>query len=651
MYNDEASAWLIWLVACTDGLGGAAFALADMGSGRPTFLKELNTVGKSLGCQRYSWGCNVCELNTLAGRGVKPVDVKADVTPRLDRDAFLTEKAAVTDLAKLRKCVRKVIASELEVKPTWGATDAYWTRRWLYTKAGSHTRRIEDIMFGERLPLPTQPTRREFAEAVKENVVALGSPEVHAGFSEKEEHGKTRAIYGCDSRSYFTFDYLLRPVEAVWRNRRVLLDPGRRPQSVLYDQLHKKAGSRYMLDFDDFNSQHELEAMKMVIEESCRGAPDHVLEWAIASWDNMYIHYKGKDGVDRSGKMVGTLPSGHRATTFVNTILNAAYCLYVMDGEDLAVEAYHCGDDVVMFGQDQPISKIIKEFINSPFRVNPAKQSVGESVGEFLRVAFTPTQARGYSARAISSMVSGNWVTDNRLDRNAYVETMVRNLWTVAARSGCSRLGTVCISSLRRRVPELALYAQDLVTHSVSWNGTPVMVAPEGLKVRVIRSEGGRVRVPVQLPQYSNASDDFLHNHIDFALLKESGITPGQVRHALRRACVKPRLEGADRGLSVWTDDTSDVSTLPFNYLMRSHSREDKSYGEAFNVLAQLFSKVHWRRIISAVRGITSDPVSVTGNSEWPVCANYDVPFADAMAMRKRLSQCVNLAVYYPVRV
>lgn len=651
MFNDEASAWLLWLVATHESLGAEAFALADIGSGRPKFLKLLNTFAKSLGSQRYDWGCNVCELNTLSGRGVAPVDVDADVRPRIDLDAFLLNKAAVCDLGKLRKCIKKVVASEIEVQPKWGDVASYWSRRWLYTKSGSHTRRIEDIMFGARLDLPSQPTRREFAEAVNVNVVAFGDPEVHAGLSMKEEHGKTRAIYGCDTRSYYTFDYLLRPVEAVWRNRRVLLDPGRRPQSVLYEELRSKSGCRYMLDFDDFNSQHELAAMRMVIEEACAGAPPDVLRWALDSWDAMYIHYRDEQGEDKCARMVGTLPSGHRATTFVNTILNAAYCLYVMDGEELKVDAFHCGDDVVMFGQDGPVCDIIKRFLQSPFRVNNAKQSVGESVGEFLRVAFTTTQARGYSARAIASTVSGNWVTENRLDRTAYVETLVRNLWTVAARSGCSRFGTVFISSLRRRVPELSAYADGLVTHSISWNGTPVLTAYEEQRVRVLRSDGGRVRVPTALPSNSHASDDFLHNHIDFALLKESGITPGQVRHALRRACVKPRGIGEERGLTVHSDDTAQVTTLPFNYLMRSHSRQDKSYGEAFNVLSQLFSKVHWRRIISAVRGVTSDPVSVTGMSEWPVCSNYDVPFSDAMVMRKRLSQCVNLAVYYPVRV
>lgn len=652
MYNDEASSWLIWLCATTPKLHHRSFAICEVLSGRRKTLKRLTTVAKSLGCQRLPWGRDICELNTLAGRGVAPVDILKDVRTRVDKAAFLKEKAAVCDPVLLRECIRRVINDEITVKPQWGDVETYWTRRWLYTKSGSHTRRIEDIMFGNRLDLPDQPTRREFAEAVDSCVVALGQPEVHAGFSEKEEHGTTRAIYGCDTRSYFTFDYLLRPVEAVWRNRRVLLDPGRRPQSVLYNEFKDKPGYRYMLDFDDYNSQHELSAMRMVIEEACRDAPPHVLQWCIASWDAMFIHYKHPEtGSNCVAQMVGTLPSGHRATTFVNTILNAAYCLYVQDNEPKALDSYHCGDDVIIFGPASAIDDMILRVSRSPFRINPAKQSVGVCVGEFLRVAFTKNSAGGYGARAIASMVSGNWVTENRLDRISYVETMVRNLWTICSRFENDRLGTVGVSSLRRRVPELSAYAEGLCTHSISWGGSPVRTVSEGTVARVLRPQGGKARVPVTLPKHSFASDDFLHNHIDFSLLKESGITPGMVRHALRRACVKPREVGAERSMTFHSDDTAQITTLPFHHVMHSQSRADKSYGEAFNVLSQLFSKVHWQRIIAAVRGITSDSVSVTGNMDWPVASDYSVPFSDAMALRKKLSQCVNLAVNYPVRV
>jgi hypothetical protein len=652
MYNDQASSWLVWLVASFSHLGASAFAICEMFSGREKCLKGLNTYGKSIGVQQHEWGRDVCELTTMAGRGVAPVDAVADVRTRVDVDAFLTEKAAVCDKGLLRKCIARVVASELQVEPQWGDKDVYWTRRWLYTKSGSHTRRIEDIMFGERLDLPPQPTRREFAEAVEESVVAVGRPEVHAGFSEKEEHGKTRAIYGCDTRSYYTFDYLLRPVEAAWRNKRVLLDPGRNPQSSLYATLKDKPGYRYMLDFDDFNSQHEIWAMQEVIRCACKDAPPEVLSWALESWENMYIHLNAVgDRAATCEKMVGTLPSGHRATTFVNTILNAAYCLYAAGGEAPSIESYHCGDDMVAFGPRSEMDRYVKQICESPFRINPSKQSIGLHVGEFLRVAFTKKLAGGYGARAIASMVSGNWVTENRLDRKSYVETMLRNLWTICCRFGGDKLGTLGVSSLRRRVPELSTYAEALCTHRISWGGSPVNLAEIGTKIRVMRSTGGRARVKEELPRVCHASSDFLHNHIDFSLLEDTGITPGMVKHALRRASVKPRSIGEDRALIYHTDDTADVSSMPFSTAIAQYARADKSYGEAFTVLSQLFSKVHWSSIVSAIHGVTTDSVSVTGLMDWPVCSTYDVPYSDAMAVRKRMSQCINLIISYPVRV
>lgn len=106
MLNDQASSWLIWLTGAVPNCGMDAYALCAVFSGRPKHLKALNTVGKAIGCQKHVWGRDICELTTLAGRGVAPVDPDDDVRTRVELEPFLEEKAAVCDPVLLRKCIK-----------------------------------------------------------------------------------------------------------------------------------------------------------------------------------------------------------------------------------------------------------------------------------------------------------------------------------------------------------------------------------------------------------------------------------------------------------------------------------------------------------------------------------------------------------------
>jgi hypothetical protein len=518
------------------------------------------------------------------------------------------------------------------------------------TRPGAHSRYAEDKWLGERVELPTRPTRREFAEQVDVNLVALGSPRVDAGLSEKEEHGKTRAIYGCDTRSYYTFDYLLQPVEAVWRSRRTMLDPGRRLQSTLYPELAKRPGVRYMLDFDDFNSQHELWAMKEVIRVACEGAPQKVLQWALDSWDNMFVHYY-EDGVVKEQRMVGTLPSGHRATTFVNTILNRAYCLYAAGGEMRNLDSYHCGDDVIVFGPEPDISEYVIQVDKSPFRINAAKQSVGFSVGEFLRVSFTDAEACGYPARAIASTVSGNWVTDNRLDKKSYVETLLRGVWTANCRFRTQGLGRALETSLKRKVPELGCMVTHLLEHKWSFGGSPVSSAETGDGVVVVRCTGGEAKYSRERLKHTYATDDFMRNHIDFTMLAATDYTPGQLRSMLIRASTKPRGTIEETPMSFITERSNRWYPADLRSVSALVSRSDRTSVEALNILQAMLTKVEWEKLAGVVRNVRASGYSLTGKSPWPVICPYTIPFSDAMALRRKLTCTAAISVTYPVRV
>ncbi len=647
-HNDEVTGWVIWYVACWNvdkELANLIMSIRRKGS----LVKDISTMAKSLGLNATQEGSMVCELNTLIGRGAVMGSADLDVKTRVDKKAFYEQKAAVIDKDKLRTAIRAVLREEKAREPVWQDVEDYWSKRWLYTKSGSHTRHIEDVMYGERLDLPEQPTRREFAEAVTEPIIAKGFPSVYAGLSWKLEHGKTRAIYGCDSRSYFTYDYLLGPVEAVWRNKSTLLNPGSRPQAELYEDLSKRGPYYYMLDFDDYNSQHELEAMKMVIEEACVGAPPEVLDWAVRSWDNMFVRWVS----DASGKlekkrMVGTLPSGHRATTFVNTILNAAYCRVVIGDAYKDLGMLHAGDDVIAWGTSEHISSAIARVEESPLRVNRSKQSAGSESGEFLRVAFNKKNAFGYTARAVASAVSGNWVTEAEVAPRSYVDNFTRLAWTLANRSGVRNIGALLKTSLTRRVPNLSGQAYDLCTNRVSLGGAPIMTDTPTQWTKIALEGGSEKRERVDEGVSSHATDDYLHKHIDFKLLKEAGVNPGSLRAMMLKASYKPRGERVIQSLAAREIKCPPTVVQGLTTVAFFKKREVTEHS-ATKILESLIGGVDWRVLVARLRGTDSSYLSVTGKSEWPVGGPRGMAYADCVGLRKMLTRPTLVRTVYKV--
>jgi hypothetical protein len=649
--NDEAAGWLIWYVAAFEVNQEIALTVMSLRhiSG---CIKEISTAVKSVGLNSTREGAMVCELNVLVGRGAVPGNADEDVMPRISKKRFLSEKAAVMDPVLLREAIRDVLAEELVVEPKWDDKDSYWSRRWMYTKSGSHTRKIEDVVFGQRLDLPPQPTRREFSEAIEENLVAFGKPEVWSGLSWKLEHGKTRAIYGCDSRSYFTFDYLLQPVEAVWRNRRALLNPGSELQGKLYPRLGQEGPYRFMLDFDDYNSQHTLDAMRMVIEEACAGAPHDVLSWAVESWDSMYVRWvSSRTGKLETKRMVGTLPSGHRATTFVNTILNAAYCRMVAGPDYNSVRSLHAGDDVIMSGGSEAISRIVANVERSPLRVNRSKQSVGNVGGEFLRVAYREKEAFGYMARAAASCVSGNWVTEAEVSPRSYVENFTRLSWTMANRSGVKNIGAVLTSSLRRRVPALANMAHEIVTLRTSVGGSPVRTDSPN-KWKKVDLEGGQMEKPkMDVGLASYATDAYLHSHVDIKLLKEAGVEPGSLRAMMLKASYKPRGTMSPSRLSATV--TICPQAVKTGLVVATHfpHRGEKTLPTALRMLEGMFKAVDWRKLVARLRGTDESLLSTTGKMEWPVGCDLGVSYSDCMTLRESFTRPTLVMPIYRVYV
>ncbi len=158
------------------------------------------------------------------------------------------------------------------------------------------------------------------------------------------------AIKSCDSINYLHFDAPCRAVEQRWLNNRCILNPGSgNDLRDLYERVSRLGRYKLMLDNADFNSAHTLATQKMVVYELFRGLEPAWRQWLVDSFDHM--HVKNLDG--EWCQVQGTLMSGHRMTSMINTVLNAAYIRYVV-GEDAynACHFTHVGDDVLGSSDD-----------------------------------------------------------------------------------------------------------------------------------------------------------------------------------------------------------------------------------------------------------------------------------------------------------
>lgn len=212
-----------------------------------------------------------------------------------------------------------------------------------------------------------------------------------------------------------------------------------------------------MLDYDDFNSQHSTRAMQVVLEETCdaTGYPAELAETLIQSLERQDIYL----GSTLVGRCAGTLMSGHRATTYFNSVLNMAYLMVVLGDEYvLSHPSLHVGDDVYLGATDYAdAGYIVERIIASPLRMNRSKQSVGHVSTEFLRVANTARDSYGYLARAVAGTVAGNWYSDRRLNAAEALTTMVTNARTLANRSRQSIAPLLLVSAVKRSLASASL--------------------------------------------------------------------------------------------------------------------------------------------------------------------------------------------------
>jgi len=455
--NDQASAVVLYgygLASC--GLSDS-FEVAARLAEDPELCKNLTTFIKAVGANGSALGAALVEANALQGRGVGILDLEQEARYRTT-DACLGKVVHFDDDLLRAEC-RRLLETEIAHGPDGTRIDFpsladHWDRRWEWAVNGAHSGHVSRLY--PRFPKPPgmlREHRRAWLEAVEEDPRPTWDGHTFVSASPKLECGKTRAIFACDTVNYLSFEHLMGPVERRWRNRRVVLDPGKGGHvgMVFRTQAAKaRAGVSMMLDYDDFNSQHSTRSMQILIEElvAVTGYPQELGRRLVESFDKSDIWLGNKF----IGRARGTLMSGHRCTTFINTCLNYVYLRLVLGSEVMDdVPSVHVGDDVYLGARTyRQAGDICERLRASALRMNPVKQSVGHVSTEFLRCCASGRSARGYFARAVGSVVAGNWVSDLTLSPSEALASIVGAARTLSNRSQSARLPLLLFSSVVR---------------------------------------------------------------------------------------------------------------------------------------------------------------------------------------------------------
>lgn len=453
MYNDQASAVIMYYLALSGNSASYTNLIIACGAVLfPKAAKALSLVLKAVGAQTHLIGAMLCEAQTLTGRGVGDCDLLEEARYRCDPNKC-KDKIFNVDPEALRPHVRAILRDELSgCDVEFPDIQTFWNTRWKWCVNGSHSAALgrKDPRFKVNVPAQ-QVHRRCVIEQLKDEPISDWDGNALFSGSLKLEHGKLRALFACDTLTYFCFEHLLRPVEKAWHGWRVILDPGHGGNINIVRRIRSLQESgvyNVMLDYEDFNSQHSISSQQVLFEEliDLVGYDRQLGQRLIDSFAQQDIYVGGK----RIGRMHGTLCSGHRATTFVNSVLNAAYISFVMGGYE-SYKSMHVGDDVyIACPTATAAAELVTAVSGSGLRVNPTKQSVGVYVAEFLRMAVCPHYSVGYVARSISSAISGNWLTLHKQAPDEFLRTMVAHAWTIGNRAMYAPLGLILVHALCR---------------------------------------------------------------------------------------------------------------------------------------------------------------------------------------------------------
>lgn len=372
----------------------------------------------------------VFELQVLRNRVYDTVDWDTEIRHRVEPATVpFTRSTVFSRAARIFKIARQEGRQAKSIR--WSD---YWANRVSAMPNGSIVSQYpEDRQIKARLPHDGKVKSAWFAatDRSEHRYWLERNPMIYASTSTKYEWGKVRALYGCDVTSFLHADFAMKMVENTLPS---YFPVGERANDsyvkTVLDRMNY--GVPFCYDYDDFNSQHSIESMQAVIDAWAAVYGDMLtneqldsLSWTKQSIANQEVFFSEKRQTIRVN---GTLLSGWRLTSFINTVLNRVY-LEEAGLQEQVEYAVHNGDD--MYASCDTIlnaMKVVRRGKQLKIRAQVSKTNIG-TIGEFLRVdarARNPSGAQ-YFARAVSTAVHGRIEIGKANDaRNALQACMTR---------------------------------------------------------------------------------------------------------------------------------------------------------------------------------------------------------------------------------
>nr|CAH2618958.1 RNA-dependent RNA polymerase [Porphyridium purpureum toti-like virus 1]CAI5383886.1 RNA-dependent RNA polymerase [Porphyridium purpureum toti-like virus 1] len=267
-------------------------------------------------------------------------------------------------------------------------------------------------------------------------------PRIDAWPSTKYEWGKQRAIYGTDVDSYILADLALPMCEHMFPS--MIIGGANAEEGRLRRIVSQvmNGGMPLCFDYEDFNSQHTVQSMSEVLRAfykvwsgSMTREQTIAMEWTIRSVEDMRVNGNPTLGVTPY-RLRGTLLSGWRLTTFINSMLNRIYLEESGSIED-AMYAIHSGDDVLasVVSLNDAMS-FIKKAEAIGVRAQISKMNIS-SIAEFLRIDHKgQTTASQYLTRAVATIVHSRMETSQAYDSVEYIEATRERIQNASDRGG-----------------------------------------------------------------------------------------------------------------------------------------------------------------------------------------------------------------------
>lgn len=352
----------------------------------------------------------IFEAEVLVNRGIGDIDWLTESKNRRDPD--------VTDMpySLVYQRAMNILQKGKHDRGRYQTMDweQYWHTRWQFTPTGSaksqHAEDLADLPEDFRL-------RNKFVALNTTDINTFDEwvqrkPAIHAWSSYKYEWGKQRAIYGCDMTNFVLTNFVMfrcedrLPPKFPVGSRAEPQYVSRALEAVL------EGAEPFCFDFEDFNSQHSTSSMVAVLAAyrdtywpEMSPQQRKAMGWVMRSMDEMVVH----DNIGGQGTYTaaGTLFSGWRLTTFMNSVLNAVYSEEIYEPTEARhpMRSVHNGDDIILgMYNAQQAQKMLCNAIRLNVRAQPTKCAFG-AVAEFLRVDRKAAGGGQYLARAVATLI------------------------------------------------------------------------------------------------------------------------------------------------------------------------------------------------------------------------------------------------------